>query len=28
MWLNIGAEEEWCYYDDCGWELVSVYTYW
>jgi hypothetical protein len=28
MWLNIGAEEEWCYYDSCGWELVSVYTYW
>ena len=28
MWLNIGAEEQWCYYDSCGWELVSVYTYW
>jgi hypothetical protein len=27
MWLNIGQEEEWCYYDYCGWELVSVYTY-
>ena len=27
MWLNIGSEEEWCYYDYCGWELVSVYTY-
>ena len=28
MWLNIGQEEEWCYYDYCGWELVTVYTYW
>ena len=27
MWLDIGAEETWCYYDYCGWELVEVYTY-
>ena len=27
MWLDIGAEETWCYYDYCGWELVSVYSY-
>ena len=27
MWLNIGSEEQWCYYDYCGWELVSVYEY-
>jgi hypothetical protein len=27
MWLDIGAEETWCYYDHCGWELVEVYSY-
>ena len=27
MWLNIGSEEQWCYYDYCGWELVAVYSY-
>ena len=27
MWLNIGSEEQWCYYDYYGWELVSVYEY-
>ena len=27
-WMNIGEEEQWCYYDTCGWELVAIYTYW
>ena len=27
LWMNIGAEETWCYYDYCGWELVEVYSY-
>ena len=27
MWLDIGSEETYCYYDYCGWELVSVYSY-
>ena len=27
MWLGIGVEETYCYYDYCGWELVSVYSY-
>ena len=28
MWLDIGAEETWCYTYYCGWELQAVYTYW
>ncbi len=27
MWLDIGSEETYCYTDYCGWELVSVYSY-
>lgn len=27
MWMNIGAEETYCWDDWCGWELVDVYTY-
>ena len=27
MWMGVGAEETYCYYDYCGWELVEVYSY-
>ena len=27
MWMGVGAEETYCYYDYCGWELIEVYSY-
>ena len=27
MWLGIGVEETYCYYEYCGWELEEVYMY-
>jgi len=27
MWMDIGAEETWCYTDACGWQLSEINTY-
>jgi hypothetical protein len=27
-WTVDNTEEIWCFYEECGWELISIYTYW